>query len=147
MNVQQRIGGDSDLSRRGWAYARKLPEYFAKELPPDLQMTVWTSTFKRTRQTGQFLPYPHVEWRALDELDAGVCDGLTYEEIEVRRRARTPRQVGAPQLNAHRPCLALVEAWCGRRSGTRRILPSAMRTSSTTATGAVKFVRGRVLEI
>jgi len=89
MNVQQRIGGDSDLSRRGWAYARKLPEYFAKELPPDLQMTVWTSTFKRTRQTGQFLPYPHVEWRALDELDAGVCDGLTYEEIEVRRRART----------------------------------------------------------
>ena len=88
MNVQQRIGGDADLSPRGWAYARKLPEYFAKELPPDLQMTVWTSTFKRTRQTGQFLPYPHVEWRALDELDAGVCDGLTYEEIEVRRHAQ-----------------------------------------------------------
>ena len=45
---------------------------------------MWTSTFKRTRQTGQFLPYAHVAWRALDELDAGVCDGLTYEEIEVR---------------------------------------------------------------
>jgi 6-phosphofructo-2-kinase/fructose-2,6-biphosphatase 2 len=24
-------------------------------------------------------------WKSLDELDAGVCDGMTYEEIEVRR--------------------------------------------------------------
>ena len=23
-------------------------------------------------------------WRALDEIDAGVCDGLTYEEIEAK---------------------------------------------------------------
>jgi len=45
---------------------------------------VWTSTFKRTIQTGQFLPYPKLQWKALDEIDAGVCDGLTYEEIEER---------------------------------------------------------------
>lgn len=44
---------------------------------------VWTSTLQRTIQTGQFLPYNKLTWKALEELDAGVCDGMTYEEIEV----------------------------------------------------------------
>ena len=47
-------------------------------------MTVWTSTLKRTMQTAENLPYPRLAWKALDELDAGVCDGLTYEEIAAR---------------------------------------------------------------
>jgi 6-phosphofructo-2-kinase/fructose-2,6-biphosphatase 2 len=29
------------------------------------------------------LPYEKLTWKSLDELDAGVCDGMTYEEIEV----------------------------------------------------------------
>jgi len=37
---------------------------------------------KRTIQTAQYLPHRKLQWKALDELDAGVCDGLTYEEIE-----------------------------------------------------------------
>lgn len=45
---------------------------------------VWTSTLKRTIQTAQDLPYLKLTWKSLDELDAGVCDGMTYEEIEVR---------------------------------------------------------------
>jgi 6-phosphofructo-2-kinase/fructose-2,6-biphosphatase len=24
-----------------------------------------------------------VQWRALDEINAGVCEGMTYEEIKV----------------------------------------------------------------
>ena len=44
---------------------------------------VWTSTLQRTIETAQELPYPKLTWKALDELDAGVCDGMTYEEIEV----------------------------------------------------------------
>jgi len=44
---------------------------------------VWTSTLKRTIQTVQELFYPKLTWKSLDELDAGVCDGMTYEEIEV----------------------------------------------------------------
>jgi 6-phosphofructo-2-kinase / fructose-2,6-biphosphatase 2 len=43
---------------------------------------VWTSTLKRTVQTARFLPFEKLEWKALDELDSGVCDGLTYSEIE-----------------------------------------------------------------
>lgn len=46
---------------------------------------VWTSTLRRTIQTARMLPYPKLTWKALDELDAGVCDGMTYEEIEVSR--------------------------------------------------------------
>ena len=39
---------------------------------------------QRTIQTAQYLPYNKLTWKSLDELDAGVCDGMTYEEIEVR---------------------------------------------------------------
>jgi hypothetical protein len=45
---------------------------------------VWTSTLRRTIQTAQHLPYPKKTWKSLDELDGGVCDGMTYEEIEER---------------------------------------------------------------
>jgi 6-phosphofructo-2-kinase/fructose-2,6-biphosphatase 2 len=44
---------------------------------------VWTSTLQRTIQTGSMLPFEKKTWKSLDELDAGVCDGMTYEEIEV----------------------------------------------------------------
>jgi 6-phosphofructo-2-kinase/fructose-2,6-biphosphatase 2 len=43
---------------------------------------VWTSTLQRTIQTAEHLPYNKLTWKSLDELDAGVCDGMTYEEIE-----------------------------------------------------------------
>jgi 6-phosphofructo-2-kinase/fructose-2,6-biphosphatase 2 len=43
---------------------------------------VWTSTLKRTIQTARFLTFEKLEWKALDELDSGVCDGLTYAQIE-----------------------------------------------------------------
>ena len=39
---------------------------------------------RRTIQTAQHLPYPKKTWKSLDELDGGVCDGMTYEEIEER---------------------------------------------------------------
>lgn len=47
-------------------------------------MTVWTSTLKRTISTSRWLPphYNQLQWKALDELDSGVCDGLTYQEIK-----------------------------------------------------------------
>jgi hypothetical protein len=43
---------------------------------------------QRTQQTGSFLPFEKKTWKSLDELDAGVCDGMTYEEIEVNTLAR-----------------------------------------------------------
>lgn len=80
-NVEKKIGGDSCLSERGFQYAKKLPE-LVKQSAGDADLTVWTSTLIRTQQTAQDLPYKQLQWKALDELDAGVCDGMTYEEIE-----------------------------------------------------------------
>ena len=81
-NLAGRIGGDAPLSSRGAEYAKHLPEVVIKSVGDDVALTVWTSTLKRTIQTAANLPYPKLQWKALDELDAGVCDALTYEEIE-----------------------------------------------------------------
>ncbi|KAL7418435.1 Fructose-2,6-bisphosphatase [Cryptotrichosporon argae] len=80
-NVEGKIGGDSDLSPRGWQYAKALPD-MVKQNIGDGPLEVWTSTLQRTIQTGSFLPFEKKTWKSLDELDAGVCDGMTYEEIE-----------------------------------------------------------------
>lgn len=85
-NLTGQIGGDANLSERGWRYAKKLPDLVLKSLGEEnkhTNLTVWTSTLKRTQQTASFLPYNRkLQWKALDELDAGECDGMTYEEIE-----------------------------------------------------------------
>ncbi|AOW05555.1 6-phosphofructo-2-kinase-domain-containing protein [Yarrowia lipolytica] len=88
-NLGGQLGGDSNLSERGQMYAKKLPSLLQGALEQSVfpdgkvpELTVWTSTLKRTNQTARFLDYPKRSWKALDELDAGVCDGMTYEEIE-----------------------------------------------------------------
>ncbi|KAI0303435.1 bifunctional phosphatase [Multifurca ochricompacta] len=81
-NVEGKIGGDADLSERGLRYSKALPDLI-KDTIGDAPLTVWTSTLKRTIQTAQGLHYPQLTWKSLDELDAGVCDGMTYEEIEL----------------------------------------------------------------
>ncbi|KAK3343509.1 6-phosphofructo-2-kinase-domain-containing protein [Lasiosphaeria hispida] len=83
LNLEGRIGGDADLSPRGKEYARKLPELVLESVGSDRPLTVWTSTLKRTIATARHLPqhYNQLQWKALDELDAGVCDGMTYQEI------------------------------------------------------------------
>lgn len=80
-NVEGKIGGDALLSAAGEAFASALPDLLKSHLKPDTPLTVWTSTLRRTIQTASHLSYPRRSFKALDELDAGVCDGLTYEEI------------------------------------------------------------------
>ncbi|KAH9481486.1 6-phosphofructo-2-kinase/fructose-2,6-bisphosphatase 1 [Psilocybe cubensis] len=80
-NVEGKIGGDSLLSPRGMSYAEALPALI-KDNIGDAPLTVWTSTLRRTIQTASQLNFPKLTWKSLDELDAGVCDGMTYEEIE-----------------------------------------------------------------
>ncbi|KAJ1566142.1 Fructose-2,6-bisphosphatase [Nowakowskiella sp. JEL0078] len=82
-NVEGKIGGDSDLSPRGRIFSRKLPELMEQQIShnKDTQLTVWTSTLRRTAQTAENLKYQKIKWKILDEIDAGVCDGYTYEEI------------------------------------------------------------------
>jgi len=79
MNLAQRIGGDASISERGKVYSQKLAEYIKSENINDL--VVWTSQFKRTQETAAPVDAPTEQWKSLNEIDAGICEGMTYEEI------------------------------------------------------------------
>ena len=98
-----KIGGDSDLTEHGEAYATKLGEWVGQNVMSvdgkPVASRLWTSSLLRTRRTARHIPHPTVpyttsegvamEWvqmrpkafRNLDELYAGSCDGMTYAEI------------------------------------------------------------------
>lgn len=80
--MEGKIGGDAPLSESGRKYAAELPKLLS-EIVGEAPLTVWTSTLQRTIETARRLEYPKLTWKSLDELDAGVCDAMTYEEIAV----------------------------------------------------------------
>ncbi|KAL4655811.1 6-phosphofructo-2-kinase/fructose-2,6-bisphosphatase 4-like [Arapaima gigas] len=92
LNVKGRIGGDSGLSIRGkeacsfakfclWSsFAKCLAKFIQDQNIKDLK--VWTSQMKRTIQTAEALGVPYEQWKALNEIDAGVCEEMRYEEIQ-----------------------------------------------------------------
>lgn len=47
-----------------------------------MPVSVWTSTLRRTIQTAEAIPFPKLRWKVLDEIQAGIFDGMTYAEIE-----------------------------------------------------------------
>ncbi|GMP49058.1 hypothetical protein CsSME_00016178 [Camellia sinensis var. sinensis] len=82
-NVRGRIGGDSRLSDTGEVYAKKLANFVEKRLKNERAASIWTSTLQRTILTASsIVGFPKIQWRALDEINSGVCDGMTYEEIK-----------------------------------------------------------------
>eukprot|EP00605_Chrysophyceae_sp_TOSAG23-4_P001097 GSChrysophyteH1.ASY1.ANO1.1203.1 assembled CDS len=85
-NAVGRIGGDSGLSQHGLNYAKKLAEFCEKQ-QEQRPARLWTSSMRRTIETAHSLVHEWVQmrpraWHHLDELFAGACDGMTYEEIE-----------------------------------------------------------------
>mmetsp|Transcript_2067 Transcript_2067/g.2726 ORF Transcript_2067/g.2726 Transcript_2067/m.2726 type:complete len:524 (+) Transcript_2067:60-1631(+) len=79
-NVHDRIGGDSNLTNKGDQYAHMLADWVETNLN-GLDLVVWTSTLKRSIATAQYINHNKVSLRALDEIDAGICEGLTYDEM------------------------------------------------------------------
>lgn len=88
-NVVGRIGGDAPLTERGEDYANALAPFIRDRVSG--RLITWTSTLQRTIATAKPLAAESASWRALDEIDAGVCDGLTYQEI----REQMPEEFGA----------------------------------------------------
>lgn len=78
-NIEGRIGGDSSLSEAGLDYAGRLSKFMQSKHPGGL--VVYTSTLKRAQETARSVGFPFFSWKELDEIDAGVCDGMTYEQI------------------------------------------------------------------
>uniref|UniRef100_A0A8C7H7A4 6-phosphofructo-2-kinase/fructose-2,6-biphosphatase 4a n=1 Tax=Oncorhynchus kisutch TaxID=8019 RepID=A0A8C7H7A4_ONCKI len=80
LNVKGCIGGDSGLSPRGKEFANYLGQFIQSQEISDLK--VWTSQMKRTIQTAEAVSVPYEQWKALNEIDAGVCEEMMYEEIQ-----------------------------------------------------------------
>jgi len=76
-NVVGRIGGDANLSPRGWMYSTAIANY-AQNLN---NIEVWTSTLIRTKQTAQNIYTEKHHLHELDEIYSGECEGFTYEEL------------------------------------------------------------------
>lgn len=82
-NLEHRIGGDPNLTAKGRAQAQALADHFRGMHIP----FIIRSTKKRALQTSE----PILEGRSsctviplseFDEINAGVCDGMTYQEIQ-----------------------------------------------------------------
>jgi len=75
-----------------------------------MPVSVWTSTLKRTIHTAELLPFPKLRWKVLDEIQAGLYDGMTYEQIEeqfpeefaARKRDKLRYRCLLPFLDGHR---------------------------------------------
>jgi broad specificity phosphatase PhoE len=96
-NVEGRIGGDAPLSSRGLAYAQCLGEAIRKR-SKGRPLAVWTSTLRRTTETALPFAFKPRCWRALDEIDSGICDGMTYAEIA----EKLPSEYAARQADKFR---------------------------------------------
>ncbi|MEQ2280201.1 6-phosphofructo-2-kinase/fructose-2,6-bisphosphatase 4 [Ameca splendens] len=84
LNVKGRIGGDSGLTPGGKEFAKKLNQFIQTQNIRELK--VWTSQMKRTIQTAEALNVPYEQWKVLNEIDAGVCEEMRYEEIQENYR-------------------------------------------------------------
>ncbi|KAI1355160.1 6-phosphofructo-2-kinase-domain-containing protein [Xylaria sp. FL0043] len=91
-----RIGRYSDLSDRGHMYAAALAAFIEDQRlswhaepvsghnPEPHQFAVWTSTWPQAVQTGRLFSsetYGQTHTKMLDDMNAGVMTGLTFDEI------------------------------------------------------------------
>ena len=81
-NLEDRIGGDSELTENGRIQAKALAEYFKKKNIP----LIFTSRKKRTVQTAEPFKEMHenctiIPLGEFNEIDSGICECMSYEEI------------------------------------------------------------------
>jgi broad specificity phosphatase PhoE len=81
-NLENRIGGDSDLTENGKTQAEALAEHFSnKDIP-----LIFTSKRKRTIQTAEPIKERQknctiVPLAEFNEINSGQCEGMSYREI------------------------------------------------------------------
>jgi broad specificity phosphatase PhoE len=85
-NIKNQIGGDSELSESGKKYSHALANFIRKEQEAlgGEKFTIYSSTLKRTLQTAEPIKElgRHIVLKCLDELNVGICDGLSYEDVQ-----------------------------------------------------------------
>lgn len=109
-NITGKIGGDSSLTERGHKFSQTLAKFIdyeknkfrsnqvnkyedlaskgeVHEIPAEPNFLVWTSMLQRAIETSKYFPdeeYYVKEIRMLNELSAGICEGMTYEQIQAK---------------------------------------------------------------
>lgn len=83
-NLENRVGGDSELTHRGMQQAKDLAAHF-KSMNVHY---VFTSTKKRTQAIANEIKkqIPSIEivpFEEFDEIDTGDCDSITYDELRL----------------------------------------------------------------
>lgn len=78
-NEKMVLGGDCCLTEKGLEFSRKLTDFIKTDISDDF--IIYTSCLKRTIETVQFLNNKKIESRLLNEIHAGICEGLTQKEI------------------------------------------------------------------
>lgn len=107
-NLEDRIGGDSNLTLRGQTYAKSLGLYFNAAGISDLK--VWTSDLVRTHQTAAHVIAPKESFSQFNEINAGKFDGYTYEDVstlfpeEFQARAKDKLCYRYPQGESYIDC-------------------------------------------
>lgn len=81
-NASALLGGDPDLTPDGARYAHALAEFVDDRYPDRNGVVIWTSSLRRAVQTAAPLGRNTWRWRALDEINAGICDGMSYAQIQ-----------------------------------------------------------------
>ncbi|TVQ96114.1 MAG: 6-phosphofructokinase [Desulfovibrionales bacterium] len=81
-NQERRIGGNSELTEKGLRQADQLAEHFRDCKIP----FIFTSTKQRSIQMAERIARRqpdcvHVPLKELDEINAGICESMTYDEI------------------------------------------------------------------
>ncbi|KAF1372547.1 hypothetical protein PFLUV_G00266630 [Perca fluviatilis] len=79
-NVEGRLGGDAGLSPRGKQFSAALARFVEEQQQKDLK--VWSSQLCRSIETAEHLGVPYEQWKALNEIDAGMCEEMTYDEMK-----------------------------------------------------------------
>lgn len=110
-NVEKKLGGDPPLSPAGTEYARRLGMYAEECIQTNertgkkVAARLWTSSLQRTELTAAYIPHPELDgseleartgvmeevhvwkqmrhrvYRNLDEIYAGMYDGMTEQQI------------------------------------------------------------------
>lgn len=81
-NAAGLLGGDPDLTPDGHRYAQSLAEFLDRRYPDRNDVVIWTSSLRRAVQTAAPLGRTSWAWRALDEIDGGICDSMSHAQIQ-----------------------------------------------------------------
>lgn len=116
-NLKDMLGGDSELTKKGFEHAEKV----SGRLKEANLKGIYCSTLKRSIQTAEVLhkyhpKIPLIKIHELDEISSGDLDSITYAEFE----RKFPKLAKARQKDKYHWCFPNGESY---ESATERVRP------------------------